>query len=1017
MDPGLNRPLYLIFLIDAWIDNRDLSKWNKSFILDSVLAREIHRIKLILKNVIDDDLLIKAYLNVLVYSTIMDGLRYPDDVKAICSNELNVFLDSMQIHRKDIFELFKQMGFLTEDSEGILIFEGLKPDLLGEYYIFKNYTDSIAIQNIVQHSLIFPQKAFNFFNRLLDDYFSETYSYFRSFLNDMDTDRMSEEQIFCFAEFLCERVARDNRKYSEKCFKRLSLLYLQNKSIENAVIYAYGLSNMIIEFNLKKSKKFISELKNLHFEYSNSLDIAVEYASSLVQIIDRKSCYAAKTDFKNLKRLREKILFVNNTEINLCYAKALKILCIKEIDGYESWEFYKELKSVFEKTKENKEMLYIYIQCLCGMKTTTDNIKKILSELISLCKYILKQGNYITWEICKELKVALPQFCYSNEFVFVYLQCLCELRVTPDNIEKILCEIVPLCDHTKIRRIYASYIEKLLKSGILLKEEAINWLKLGNSAQFATFEIIEEPADKSNSKQGIETVIYKSESEELTYLNTEIHHARKLAWLSNGLSYEECKTVVGEIKELYERHKDTYEFVECYLIGLITLSKHPNLNLEDSYGILENVLILSNTFIDHFDDSLKISTLEAISELGKYEPFSSSIVILLNSLIGKITMKIGSKEEVTKIIEMLYLTKQLNLNFDIIKYMEDILVNYYSDNYIQRRYVEYLNYRNKFELNLIIEKFFIYHQLGYSIITDFLGDKITDLAEKDKKARAYIWNILSGQRVYIWNHLSKQGMDILAEMYSKTILKLFMENPDLEYFQHLQDLENEYGKKRKIVFYYAKLLFDARIEGIIGDNEILEEFMKFQKKYSGELMRNLARMYAKTILQLFEVNPKPEYYYCLHDLEHTYRKDIDIALNYAELLSYAGGIIENNEIYDQFWELQYSYSDKHIMQFFQRTLSKMVVESIPSHTFFRYIVKQKAIYKFYHTPDIAKEYCYSLSMVSSYITQDENLTNFFVVKSIARCFPNEDFSEYLKIINDQINWENEEDEKKESNYI
>lgn len=98
-------------------------------------------------------------------------------------------------------------------------------------------------------------------------------------------------------------------------------------------------------------------------------------------------------------------------------------------------------------------------------------------------------------------------------------------------------------------------------------------------------------------------------------------------------------------------------------------------------------------------------------------------------------------------------------------------------------------------------------------------------------------------------------------------------------------------------------------------------------------MRNLARMYAKTILQLFEVNPKPEYYYCLHDLEHTYRKDIDIALNYAELLSYAGGIIENNEIYDQFWELQYSYSDKHIMQFFQRTLSKMVVESIPSHTF------------------------------------------------------------------------------------
>lgn len=872
------------------------------------------------------------------------------------------------------------------------------------------------IRNIVQRSLIFPQKAYSFYHRLLDDYFTESDSYFRTFLVDMDTDSMSEGQIFCFAEFLCERVARDNRRHSEKCFKRLSTLYAQNKDVENAVIYAYGLSNMIIEFNLKNSKKFLWELRNLYLEYNDSLDIAVEYASSLVNIINRKSCSAAKKDFDNLKRLHEKSLFINNVEINLCYAKALKILCIKEIDGYASWEFYKELKIVFEENKENKALLFIYMQCLCGMKTTTDNIKKILSELISLCRYILKQGNYISWEICKELKAALPQFCYSDEFVAIYTKCLCGLKVTPDNIKEILSEIASLCDRTKIRRVYAAYIEELLKEGIISKEEAINWLKLGNSSQYVTFEIYERPADElknSSDEQGVEKVICESESEEKVYLNTEIHHVRKMVWLSNGLSYNQCKNVVGEIRKIYEGHKGRYEFAECYLIGLITLSKHPDLNLDDSYDILEKILKISNMFLDHFDADFKISILEAMSELIKYEPFSENIVILLNSFIIKIVDEIGSKEEAVKIVEMLYLTKQLDLEIDIAGYMEYIIVNYYNADCIQRRYIEYLNYKNKFELNLMIEKFFVYHQLGCSVITGFLADKIMYAVEDDEKARDYIWNILSGQQIYIWNYLSKQGMDILAERYSKTILKLFMEEPKKEYYQHLRKLENEYQEKGEVIFYFAKLLFHAGIRGVIEDSELFEEFMKFEKKYSGQVMRKLAKMYAETILQLFEVNPKQEYYVRLRDLEHEYRQDLDIALNYAELLFHASisEIIDVNEIYAQFRELQNNYSNKQILLFFQRALTNMVAGSISSDTFLMYMVKQKAIYKIYHTLDIAKEYCHSLSMVSDHITRDDNLTNYFAVRSIARRFPEEDFSEYLEKINDQISWGEDVEDK------
>ncbi len=997
LDPGLNRPLYLIFLIDAWIENRDLSKWNKTFILESVLARELHRIKVILKNVIDDDLLVNAYLNVLIYSTIIDGLKYPDDIKVICLEELTVFQEAMKYHRKDIIKLFQQTGFLIEDNEGNLYFEGLKPDLLGEYYIFSNYINSDIIKIIVQKSLIFPQKAYSFYNRLLDDYFYENDSSIRSFLVNADTSTMSGEQFFYFTDFLYERIIRDNRINSARSLKRLGLLYMQNKNEENAIVYAYGLSSMMDEFNLKKTKRLLSELKNLYNEYCSSLEIAVEYAYSLVSVIERKSYFAAKKEFYNLKKLYETSSFTHNMEIGLCYARAIKILCSKEIDIYASWALYKELKMICKKNYKNSEFIFVNMQCLCSLKTTPDYIGEVTSELIDLCRQILCYNSCISWEFYEELRTVFPKFFENEEFIAVYTQCLCHLKTTLDNVNKILSELLLLCDSKFVHQVYGEFITDQFRKHILPIEDALAWLSradITNSSHYINLIIeasVKNPA-KTDESHPDEGEIHKTKPSLKADMNAEIERAQKLIWLSNRLDYKQCSFIVSELKDLFEKHMDTNIFLEYYLIGLITLSKHPNLIADDTYHVLENILRLSDPFLDNISDSYRISVLESISELVKYHRFSDQSILLLRSFLLKNMKEFKSQKETIILTDILYQTKDLELDIDMEEYLESVIVYHLRSSYIQRQYVKFISSR-KFDLAFAIEKLTKFHELHCRIIFDFFAERIIQLSANDQTI------------AYFENMQAEKKINIFIGIYAETILRLFLQTSDKKYYIYLQNLYKEHSTVSKIAASYTMLLCSAVIKRVIDCNELYEQFEIIEQNTAKQNMNILAENYAETILKLFWVKPKQEYYYRLQELKYRYQKNDRIALYYAQLLYYASikKIISHGELYDQFINLEIKHVGMKVLFLFQKTLTVFVKDSIETHNFSQYINKQKKIYHLYGTLDLALEYCHSLSEVSHSISENENLENYFEVEKIADYFSDTEFNGYLKKILDHVN--------------
>ena len=405
LDPISRRPLYFIFLIDAWLStNGNLSEWDKPFVLENILLRELHRIRLIIQNVIDDDLLIEGYLSILAYSTVLDGLKYPDEVKLVCPSGYQS-IHMATIHcRKDIIRLFQQMGFISEDSDGNLMFEGLKPDLLGEFYILSNYSHQNDFEYLVRKSLAFPGRAFSFYNRFLDDYsVTESSCYpkgdiFRAALINITTFNMLDEQIYQYAKFLSERIVRDNRKHSEQCLSCLESLYAEHNSERNAVEYACGLSNMVVEYNLKKSRKIILKLKILKQTFNNSYEIAIEYAQALVSVIKRKSVRSSVGDFKNLNFLYNQSQFYDRIEMNLCYVKALSALCCKHSNVEIAVNICRKIKSVTQKFSQSEEFAYIYAKSLHSIETTSQNyIFEILSELSLLCNYATCKPFFVSY--------------------------------------------------------------------------------------------------------------------------------------------------------------------------------------------------------------------------------------------------------------------------------------------------------------------------------------------------------------------------------------------------------------------------------------------------------------------------------------------------------------------------------------------------------------------------------------------------------------------------------------------
>ena len=124
------RPLYALFIADAWINNEDVLKWDRNGALDYLLKREMQSLSSIIKDP-------KNYFNALQQDTYFAAVRYlyalATYLGTICLSDYNDILNekyNLSCNDGMLIVILKKFGIL--DSENNI--EGWVPDLIGEYF-------------------------------------------------------------------------------------------------------------------------------------------------------------------------------------------------------------------------------------------------------------------------------------------------------------------------------------------------------------------------------------------------------------------------------------------------------------------------------------------------------------------------------------------------------------------------------------------------------------------------------------------------------------------------------------------------------------------------------------------------------------------------------------------------------------------------------------------------------------------------------------------------------------------
>jgi len=141
VDRDYRRPIYALFIADAWLNNEDLLQWDRNNALNYLLNHELKRINDQLKNTdyMLDRVKRERYSQAIKYMYALatyEGEIIITDFGQTLNNLFGIDSDDEMLR-----VLLKEIGILSDD----LTIDGWEPDLLGEYYCLR-YLDDVNSQ-------------------------------------------------------------------------------------------------------------------------------------------------------------------------------------------------------------------------------------------------------------------------------------------------------------------------------------------------------------------------------------------------------------------------------------------------------------------------------------------------------------------------------------------------------------------------------------------------------------------------------------------------------------------------------------------------------------------------------------------------------------------------------------------------------------------------------------------------------------------------------------------------------
>ncbi|GMQ59813.1 hypothetical protein AN1V17_42130 [Vallitalea sediminicola] len=294
VDKNLMRPLYALFISDAYIHGEKPSKWSKKDALDFVYNKEIHRLK---KSIIDlsnnktNTILTRNCLKLILIATIMRGIHV-SELQVLYPKIYNIIDEQAKLLKCSFSDLLTQLDIMNEET-----IIPLEPDIIGEYFIVKELANNKKDKDI-ESMLSLTWKHYNntyeVIRRLFEDFEDLLIEYnlnrYFQFIVIPDTETEIEPEAFWGCAYVC----------------KLKIPKSVNKIGRDAFFACEKLEEIIVDennpfYSSKEGVLFDKSMKQLLF-YPTSKKNNIYMIPDTVKLIKSKAFY----NCKNLQQIEMK---------------------------------------------------------------------------------------------------------------------------------------------------------------------------------------------------------------------------------------------------------------------------------------------------------------------------------------------------------------------------------------------------------------------------------------------------------------------------------------------------------------------------------------------------------------------------------------------------------------------------------------------------------------------------------------------------------------------------------------
>ncbi|MBQ2619028.1 MAG: SIR2 family protein [Oscillospiraceae bacterium] len=298
IDPGLRRPLYALFLTDAWMDGQDVTHWNRERAMDEILVREARlldeRIRQVTGSSARNTALWNACLDLQRLATARLGTVKPGALAALCPGQYRrVAQAAEQAGLEDPAEFLQSVGLA--DAERL---HPLEPDLLGEYFVLRWLLKEPG-----------EDKRLDFLRRVWRQALPATFFFYR-----LRADHRN--------------LLNEAPQHWLRLFPKPEKIYIQ-ANLVTAMAYAMSMVNAAAKCTQAETSQILAEhQESLLGHFPKNPDIALMFAKGLVNLSIKQDPVDAAETVDHIEALLGR--FAKNPDVALEFSKGLAFLFLKQ---------------------------------------------------------------------------------------------------------------------------------------------------------------------------------------------------------------------------------------------------------------------------------------------------------------------------------------------------------------------------------------------------------------------------------------------------------------------------------------------------------------------------------------------------------------------------------------------------------------------------------------------------------------------------------------------------------------